>query len=227
MWSWIKRNDAQLKIVFAVVAALYVLFEYRGKLEADRLQRSLDYISRYDQGNLFEANRKLSKFWLSSEVAEWEMNVEKDHYHEELAVLLQGHSLVDEAYELLMFYRNASICARTTLCKGETICRFFFSDVQDFRETYRGLLVTWRQTWGVLLHDLIQSDPNCLASVYTPGWWPLLIAGSFAVDVEGRDDVGLPVCAGGRSRCTSGGGHTPGSSRTPIGRRSWSRRVGC
>ena len=63
IWKWIAANKEQIKIFFALVTAAYVLFEYQANIASERVKRTLDFESRYSQGEILSARVDLASFW--------------------------------------------------------------------------------------------------------------------------------------------------------------------
>jgi hypothetical protein len=146
-WSWIGQNHEQLKILFVVIAGLYVIFEYRTKLDEGRIARAVEEVSKYDSYKSSGATARLDAFWLSDKVKALrdEMKTQPaekrpDLFHNRFAGLVQSEKLTPDVHQTLTHYRKVAICVRAGLCDADTICRFMFDDIQGFRETYRGLL---------------------------------------------------------------------------------------
>jgi hypothetical protein len=158
MWQWIGTNEKQIKIVFAVIAALYIGIEYRFKVQQDRISRAISYAEKHEQEKILEARERLRKFWLTDPVRELIARLKSslppekraEHYHKEMVELLRSSDLITEVDSLLNFYRSVALCVDIAHCDGKTICRYFFNEIQDFRENYRALLDEWANELGDL-----------------------------------------------------------------------------
>jgi hypothetical protein len=146
-WAWLGANHEQVKIVFVVVAGLYVLFEYRVQVQADRVKHAVEYVEKYDESKSSGGMARLDALWLSSDVRDLRERMKKepavtraDQFHRQFAELVQNHNLIADVYRMLTHFRKVAICAESGLCNADTLCRFMFDDIQSFRETYRGLL---------------------------------------------------------------------------------------
>jgi hypothetical protein len=155
IWGWIGRNEKQIKILFTLIAALYIVWEYRQAVYHSRVERAISYVHDYDQGKILEIREHLSDFWLSKPMTNFlqqQRGLDGDkrvkRYDEELPSLVQSSGSLNDAYNLLNFYRDLSLCVKVSDCDRDTVCNYFFEDVQGFRENYRPLLPEWSQNFG-------------------------------------------------------------------------------
>lgn len=157
MWSWFGRNEVQIKIIFAIVAAMYVVFEYRMNVWDDKISRTLDYIKQYNSGEILEASVSLNSFWISDEATNFFTNVTPENYTREIIMLIIEKQWYDEIYKLHNFYSDLSMCANNSICDVDTACEFFFDDIQSFRETYRVFLEDVSGKWGEDISSEVQT----------------------------------------------------------------------
>jgi hypothetical protein len=72
--------------------------------------------------------------------------------------------LSEDVYELLGFYRDVALCVKGDQCDPNTICGYFFDDIQSFRENYRPLLCKWQNDLGesaeLQIGSLLQTSCN-------------------------------------------------------------------
>ncbi len=144
------------KILFAVIAALYVAFEYRLNIHEAKVSQAVKYIERHDQGEIFKANRVLQDFWISENVSEWSSRLQSidsseervKRYIKELPDMIDEVGATTYVYQLLNYYRNVGLCVKTSHCHPETVCSYLFDDIQAYRENYRSLLEDWKENLG-------------------------------------------------------------------------------
>lgn len=80
----------------------------------------------------------------------------KESYSNSLPDLLKNESgsntelsIYESAIDnLLNFYKDLSLCVKVNKCDRDTICQFFFSDINAFRHTYRPVLDKWFTYYG-------------------------------------------------------------------------------
>ncbi len=140
MWSWSGRNHEQVKIVFAIIAAAYVIFEYRAGVSSDQVERSLTYAEIHATGEIAESSMRLYGFWFSEEADSFFEDVNSNNYDQKLVELIYANDLTRDVYDIQRFYNQLALCANGDLCDSETSCDYFFDTVQAFRETYRPYL---------------------------------------------------------------------------------------
>ena len=148
MWGWISRNDTQLKILLAVIAAAYTALEYRDRVEATEVERTLEFTKRYGEGGVLESATTLSQFWVGDGASALRSSKTLADYSSRLISALEREQVVVSVHHLLGFFRGLSICTTSGICDAESACGFFFSDVQAFRESYRPLVKRWQRQFG-------------------------------------------------------------------------------
>jgi hypothetical protein len=170
VWKWVGENEKQIKIVFTLIAAAYVVFEYQVKIKQDHIANSLEYVRRYADGKIFNSRERLDAFWLSKLVMEENQKLQAEpnttirikRYHEIIPHLLRTSGQSHDVYKILQFYRDVGLCVHARRCDRETVCNYFFTDMQSFRENYRALLEGWTQSIGETapreLSLLVQQD---------------------------------------------------------------------
>jgi len=144
LWSWIGESEKQIKIAFAVVAALYVVWEYRSAIHQNRVTTAIGYVTKHDEGKILESREHLYDFWLGQSMSQFiheqQSLPRKDRvkrYDQELPQLLKASGRQDDVYNLLSFYRDVALCVRVFNCDRETVCTYLFDDIQAFRDNYR------------------------------------------------------------------------------------------
>jgi len=158
-WLWIKANDVQLKILFSVVAALYVLAEYSMKGHEAKVEKTLKYVERHTQFEVAAARRKLDAFWLSKPVSEWQKLLNPANYNTVVPDMMQKRDLLGEIKVLTAFYNELSQCVNKRICDGPTACQFFFEEVQSFRHNYKWHLDElqdgWKESGGTAINEMV------------------------------------------------------------------------
>jgi hypothetical protein len=155
LWSWIGKNDKQIKIIFAAVAAFYVLFEYRAAIHQNQITTAISYVTKHDEGKILESREHLYDFWLGQTMSQF---IQQQHslpkeerikrYTQEFPQLVKASGCLADVYSLLSFYRDVALCVRVSNCDSKTICSYLFDDIQSFRDTYRPLLESWTTDLG-------------------------------------------------------------------------------
>ncbi|MBI4128296.1 MAG: hypothetical protein HY459_04490 [Parcubacteria group bacterium] len=148
IWKWVGNNDTQLKILFTVVAAFYVAVQYYLRVEEGKVQVTLQYIQKYDQGDVVKATTAVGTFWISDEAKQFFKRAKPDNYDNEFMKLADQNKMGPHIYVIRRFFQSLALCANNNVCDGQTVCDFFFDDLQAFRETYRPYLKAWSDNWG-------------------------------------------------------------------------------
>ncbi len=156
MWKWIGKNEKQIKIVFTLIAAFYIIFEYQTKLQQDRIAHSMNYVHRYTSVPVLEVKERLDSFWLSDQIqgvsrkliSEADPSVRFKQYSTVISQLLRTSGRDHDVYRILQFYRNVGLCVSAGRCDYKTVCDYFFTDMRSFQSNYRPLFDEWTQTLG-------------------------------------------------------------------------------
>ena len=148
LWSWIGVNDVQIKLVFALIGAAYVIFQYNAHVINTRVERAVTHWKEAHKGEFYEIANALNQFYTSDKYKKWSKTTTHETYHQDLIEELAAQSLNNNVYSLLGVYGGIAICAKSNLCDGETSCALFFEEIQGFRENYRGHLITWEENLG-------------------------------------------------------------------------------
>lgn len=168
VWKWVGENEKQIKIVFTLIASMYVIFQYQAKIRQDRIANSMDYTHRYTSEPILPMKERLDSFWLSKQVQEVSRKLQAEpnsavrfkRYNEVIPQLLQTSGRDRDVYGILQFYRDVGLCIQANRCYYKTACDYFFVDMLSFRSNYRPLLEEWTLTLGETapaeLSELIQ-----------------------------------------------------------------------
>ena len=153
-WSWLGANHEQVTIAFAVVAALYVLFEYHSNATDTDIKRTLDLQARFGQKELVEARFKLESYWLNPQ-----SQVDLDQAagatkNEKITTVVLDHKLDGSVFMLADFFGQVATCMKEKICDRETTCAVFQRNAVELRNTYFGLFKSWEARWGENLGEI-------------------------------------------------------------------------
>lgn len=134
MWKWVGKNEKQIKIIFTLIAAAYIVFEYQVKVKQDHIANSIDYVHSYAEGKILDSRERLDAFWLSNRVIEVNRKLQDEpnstirikRYHEIIPHLLRTSGQSRDVYKILQFYRDVGLCVNAGLCDRETVCNYFW-----------------------------------------------------------------------------------------------------
>jgi hypothetical protein len=147
LWKWIGANDKQLRAVFTVVAAVYVVWQYQTNVRNQRIAQASDYFVLKDRRDqVLEAQYKLEKFLhgkayqdFSAAMQKVPEDLKEASYKVGLPKLVDDSNEDKDVYTIIRFYGDLDLCVKASNCDPNTVCRYFFQDMQDFRENYRPL----------------------------------------------------------------------------------------
>lgn len=157
LWTWIKDNDPQIKIVFAVLAGLSVLMEYRAKDYLDRVKNASEQVEKYYGSENHLSLLRLEDLWLSEEVAlrRRQLNAGLLHpagYRGYVADRVSSHHRAD-FLQAVRGLNNLSICAIQGRCEPSTMCMYVAQRVQDFRCNFRETIAEMSDDNGSCIVD--------------------------------------------------------------------------
>lgn len=146
-WDCIGRNHEQVTLLFAVVAGIYVLVEYkRNETDAD-IKRVMEFQARYGQREILAARKKLDSFWLNPD-SDAERAAESGSATEQITAVVLKHKLDGEVFVVADFFDQVTTCMRTDLCHLKTACTIFKPEVDGTHNTYFDLFKKWEKRWG-------------------------------------------------------------------------------
>lgn len=159
-WKWLGDNDKQVKIVFAIIAAVYVIAEYRIKVHSDRAAAAMSYLNKYDEEKMLQVREKVLHDLVEALVIQMSTVPEDKRvkaYSDQFQQRFNSNEDTKQGiYTLLEFYRDLGVCVESSNCDSHAICGYFFDDIQSFREMCRPISVNWQE--AEVLDELVKSD---------------------------------------------------------------------
>jgi hypothetical protein len=146
-WEWLGANNDQVTIVFALIAGLYVLFEYQANEADTRVNRSLELQARYSQSELLAARQQLEAFWLSEE-SKQALDQAPGDAAEKITFVVRARKLDPHVFLLADFLGQVALCVKSDLCDAKTACDAFRGPVVALHNTYFDLFKRWQERWG-------------------------------------------------------------------------------
>lgn len=136
--AWIGKYAQQIKICFAIIAAIWILVEYTGKQQEARVEHSLDYVKQLSEGELLAADIRLTQFWVKKSTVQKLESLPKGDKKAYADFLIDSvdSSLTAEVWQLFNFFKNLSICVNTRICDAATACTRFRRDIEAFLQSY-------------------------------------------------------------------------------------------
>jgi len=164
IWNWVKTNDSQFKMIVATIVVIIAVLEYNAKQEHFRIEESLKYVTRYQEGEILKSRNELSEAWVKKgnlrHLASARCKSKQDWY--KAIKDLAGESIKTherQFHTLLNFYNAAAVCVAKEVCDEETMCSFFHRDIDAFRNTYDTYINLLRQAWD---EDVLSEINNFL-----------------------------------------------------------------
>jgi hypothetical protein len=140
VWPWVGSNHEQVKILFAVLAAFFVVVEYLGKANEAAVAKTLEYVKRFNETEIAAARKKLDAFLDQRSVEPWGKQLNPRNYDREITTRLYERGLTSDVRLLGHFYREVGLCVQGKICNAAKACHFFFTDIQEFMHNYKPYL---------------------------------------------------------------------------------------
>jgi hypothetical protein len=146
-WTWLGANKEQLAIVFTVIAAGYVLYEYHAsQVDAD-VKRTMDFQSRYSEKELLTARTALDDVLFDPEF-EQKKAATGLKGNDAISKMITDLKLASNVRLLADFYGQVATCMKNELCDRQTACAAFQKGAAELRDNYYGLFVRWEHNWN-------------------------------------------------------------------------------
>jgi hypothetical protein len=147
LWRSIGANHEQIKIVFALVVALWTLYEYKQHIAESRVAESLKYIERYQRDPVLTARHEYANYWLLGEGSDLLRKTPKKDWNSLIDKKPEEHLLERHVFTLTSFYIDVALCTKHKLCDKRTSCQYFKADMDALRNSHSKLLERWENAW--------------------------------------------------------------------------------
>jgi hypothetical protein len=152
--SAVGTYNEQIKIAFALIAAIWILCEYRAKQHETRVERSAEYMKQHAAEKVVDAEIKSVLYRLTPDfLARRDAIPEGDRQAFEQFAITNGEKLADEVWRRLHFYKSLAICVKSGLCDAETACSRFKTDMTIYLANYGPYFAKYLKTHQ---HDALQ-----------------------------------------------------------------------
>ncbi len=137
-----------VKLVFAVIAALWVLFEYRAKQEEGRVAQTLEHVKRWNTEEIAQADRKINDFIIDP-VNKPKLDAAKGNKQalDDFMTDAAKAKLSTEVWKIYNFYNNVAVCVDAELCEAVSACRYFGSQMKIFLENFGAYFEEFRKSY--------------------------------------------------------------------------------
>lgn len=170
LWRWIRENVEPLKVIFAVLAAIFALFEYKSKDYVDRVKNSSDTVEKYFASDEYKALLKVQEFQWSDAYTEKQTQLAQKNISSQQFRLFVSEGIKNKySAEFLRAVRGmkaVSICAIQGRCEPLSICMYLSQSMQDLRCDFREVIAELSATNGSCVIDEI----NYVLDNYCANW---------------------------------------------------------
>jgi hypothetical protein len=150
-WAWIGANNDPLKLLFGIIAAGYVLFQYQDGLTGERIKRALGFQSRYTRDDMLKARVELNSFRLQEDTKKTIQDAIRvgGSPNDTLATLIREKpELTRHVLLLADFYSQVTTCVDRGLCHLDTSCASFYDHIRSVRDRYFSAFQSWQKDAG-------------------------------------------------------------------------------
>ncbi len=147
-WVWLGGNKDQITIVIAIIAGLWILFEYYDRVDKAKIKETLKYVDRFQKNKVFHSKTALRKFWLEPENRAKLDEHQIDQWPKLATKMVKSHKDQEEyLLTVLDFYRDVSLCALSDVCHKKKTCEYFGNSIYDFNFLYGDMINEWEKDW--------------------------------------------------------------------------------
>lgn len=143
IWGFIGRYAEQIKIGFAIFAALWIYYEFLGKQHEARIERAIAYIKRAGEDKLLDAEIKRTRHWIGLQEKLLAVQGNQDEFNK--LSIKSGQALFDEVWLALNFFKDLAVCVNTGLCDTDTACSRFSRDIEVFLSNYKAYFEAYQK----------------------------------------------------------------------------------
>jgi hypothetical protein len=170
VWRWIRENVEPLKVIFAILAGLFALFEYKSKDYVDRVKNSSDVVDKYYASDEYKALLKVQDFqWSDAYVAKQtqlaQNNISSQQFRQFVAEGIKRNYSAD-FIKTVRGMKAVSICAIQGRCEPLSICMYLSQSMQDLRCDFREVIAELSTNNGSCVIDEI----NYILDNYCANW---------------------------------------------------------
>jgi hypothetical protein len=170
LWRWIRDNVEPLKVIFAVLAGIFALFEYKSKDYIDRVKNSSDVVDKYFASDEYKALLKIEEFQLSDGyIKKQNQLAQKVISSQEFRVFVANEIKKKYSAEFLRAIRGmkaVSTCAIQGRCEPLSICMYLSQPMEDFRCDFREVVAELSSSNGSCIID----EMNYVLDNYCTDW---------------------------------------------------------
>lgn len=144
-----------LTVVTLVSAAVFGVLEYVDHKNDVRIQRSLDYVERYNQDLYLSLRNRLNDVLeqesgrLIATLVDDSLSAEEiqRRYFEFINEMIVTHNLKSDLRRLLGFHEEVVLCVNAGLCDADVVRSFFSVDAQELFRGFYPYVCAQRDQW--------------------------------------------------------------------------------
>lgn len=144
-----------LTVVTLVSAAIFGILEYVDHKQGVRVQRSLDYVERYNKDLYLDLRNRLadvleqeSQTLISTLVDDSLSDKQiQRKYYEFINKMIANHKLSPDLRRLLGFHEEVVLCVNAGLCDAAVVRSFFSVDAQELFKGFYPYVCNQRDKW--------------------------------------------------------------------------------
>jgi len=146
IWFWLHENEKQLKLMFTLAAGFYVVIAYGLNQRDADIKRTLDYQTRYSEGEFQKAHLELNMLLLNPANKD---AIDKASIPDaKIKELVEANGYQRDVLILADLFAEVTTCVRRNLCHQQTACAIFRDRIFAHRNNYHALFESWQNMWG-------------------------------------------------------------------------------
>lgn len=154
--EFVKAVLTIIQIAAVVVAAGWVLLEYRAKIQNDKIERSLAYIDESRSGTISKTRYRIDTLFLKeTESKRLQQAVGQSIKDKNLCAFskviderIREKDLLKDLHATTEFYTSVASCVETGLCSLKVSCDFLYLRMKAQRSTFCPFYDSWQTLWG-------------------------------------------------------------------------------
>ncbi len=170
--AFVKQNAEAIKILLALIAAVYAAGVFHIEVRDNRIANALAFQDRANEPHLRSAFKTINMFWMREEGHKIlrkyrdkktaaknneQISAANNLWANQAKIAALIHKHEDEIFLIFEYYRDIVVCVKQGRCHKPTACDLYSNDINNFRITYSEFLFYWEQLWqntieGALKH---------------------------------------------------------------------------
>lgn len=145
IWDWTKANSEAIKIVFTLIAAAFVVWQYFETKNQERIKQTMTFQERFGTGTIQQAYRDLSVLLLDNKQ---KLNAAGANANKEITALIEQNKYENKIVLLANFYSQVTTCVENNVCNRRVACSIFKAPITELRNNFYDLFSAWEKQWG-------------------------------------------------------------------------------